>query len=61
MAHLIALEDIWAEAVEKEGGEATLEGLLLVVKTAVELKKILDDQWLAEMTKWTFQAGLFGR
>ena len=28
-----------------------------MVKTAVELKKILDYQWLAEMTKWIFQAG----
>ena len=28
-----------------------------MVKTAAELKKILDDQWLAEMAKWVFQAG----
>ena len=37
MAHLIAFEDIWAEAIEKKGGEAKIEGLLPVVKTAAEL------------------------
>ena len=47
MAHLIAFEDVWAEAAEKKGGEAPLEGLLPLVKTAAELKKYwMISGWL---------------
>ncbi len=47
MAHLITFEDIWAEAVKKKGGEATLESLLPVIKTAAELKKYwMISGWL---------------
>jgi 3-methyladenine DNA glycosylase Tag len=48
---------IRARAVKKQGGEAALKARLMKPKSAVALRKIPDDRWLAAMTKAVFQAG----
>ena len=51
--------DIYAQAAERKGGEAALEGLIAEhrAKAPAELAAIPDDRWLAQMSKCVFQAG----
>lgn len=48
---------IHARAAKRHGGAAALEAMLGKPKSAVALKKIPDDRWLAAITMSIFQAG----
>lgn len=50
-------EDIYAIAVDRKGGPAALDELLLTPLTPVQLTATDDDRWLAAMAKCLFQAG----
>jgi len=52
-----SFERIYQRAVDCKGGEAALENLLPQPKSPLQLQKITDDRYLAEMTKCVFRAG----
>ena len=49
--------EIFQIAVDRKGGEASLEGLLLRPLSAERLAQTEDHRWLATMAKCLFQAG----
>lgn len=49
--------DLHARAAARKGGDAALEALLPVPKSAAELAAIPDDRWLSDMTRRVFQSG----
>jgi 3-methyladenine DNA glycosylase Tag len=50
-------DEIVAMAAARKGGRKALEALLPAVKTAKQLARVGDDQWLAGMAKRIFQSG----
>lgn len=54
---MLSFEEIRKKAEDRKGGPAVLKGLLPVIKTADELKRITDDRWLSKMTQCVFNAG----
>lgn len=51
--------EIYAQAAERKGGEATLEALVAEhrPRSRAELAAAPDDRWLSQMTRCVFQAG----
>lgn len=51
--------EIYAQAAERKGGEATLEALVAEhrPRSRAELAATPDDRWLSQMTRCVFQAG----
>ena len=52
-----SFKKIKARAVQRKGGEAALNSILMHPKQKDAIKKIPDDRWLSEMTRCIFQAG----
>ncbi|MGO2012127.1 MAG: DNA-3-methyladenine glycosylase I [Pseudoalteromonas sp.] len=52
-------QDIYQRALERKGGEAMLQQLLVAPNTAQQLMAISDDIWLEEFTRKVFQSGFY--
>jgi 3-methyladenine DNA glycosylase Tag len=54
-----SFDEIYARAAERKGGTAALEAMIAEYppKSREALAAILDDRWLAEMTRGVFRAG----
>lgn len=52
-------QDIYQRALERKGGEAMLQQLLVAPNTAQQIMAISDDIWLEEFTRKVFQSGFY--
>jgi 3-methyladenine DNA glycosylase Tag len=57
MATPRSFDDLFALAADRKGGAGAFEATLPSPKSPAELAAILDDRWLAAMTRAVFQAG----
>lgn len=58
---MIDFQSVYQLACERKGGEKALKGLLGKPSSNAKLKKISDDQYLAEFCKKIFQSGFVWR
>jgi len=49
---------LYQHALEQKGGAKALEGLLVLPKTAVQLAQVSDSQYLSDLCRRVFRAGL---
>jgi 3-methyladenine DNA glycosylase Tag len=54
-------DSIYQRACERHGGEATIAGLMPLVRSKRSLAAGKNDRWLAQMTRCIFQAGFVWR